>query len=376
MTRKFPEFTGPNKDIVNGYIRAIRLKGKKETTVYGELWQIAAFIKYLDNKALDQITKGEVESFIIHRREKCSPATVHDNVIIIRSFYKWLIPDNNFFADIKSRPPKNTLPVEELLLESDVIQLLHGCSKQRDRVLIALLWDSAARIGEILGLNVAHVQFNKNGGAIIVSGKTGMRRIPLIMSTPELRMWLNQHPDRDNPESPLFITDRKYDGSYRRLNRHTISNMLKGVAQKVDAKKKIHPHAFRHGRLTDLAKLGFNEMELRIFAGWERNSNMPATYLHLSGSDVENKLLAKHGIIKEEDVAPKLEMMPRDCPVCKTANTFDAKFCVQCGQALDAKAAQQLQATAQPAEDGLAELIDAKLESLIEERLNHKLKNL
>lgn len=375
MTRKHPEFEGHNNEIVDQYIKSIRLKNKKESTIYGELWQIAAFVKFVDNKNLREVTKDDIESFYLHRRETCSPSTVHDNVITIRSFYKWLIPENTFFDGIKSRPPKNTLPVDELLLESDVMQLLPGCSKQRDRALISLLWDSAARISEVLDLNINNVEFNQHGGAIIVSGKTGQRRIPLILSIPELRVWLNQHPHRDNPQSPLFVTDRKYNGSYRRLNRHTISNMLKGVAQKVDVKKKIHPHAFRHGRLTDLAKLGFNEMELRIFAGWEANSNMPATYLHLSGSDVENKLLAKHGIITEEEQKPQLEMMPKDCPVCTTKNAFDAKFCVQCGQVLDSKTAIEMQEASEPAEDGLSSLIDSKIDMLIAEQVKERLSN-
>ncbi|MCD4820918.1 MAG: tyrosine-type recombinase/integrase [Methanococcoides sp.] len=376
MTRKDPVFEGQNKEIIEEYIKAAKLKNKKQTTISGELWQIASFVKSLDNKDLRAVTKDDIEAYYLQRRDNYKPSTVHMNMVIVRLFYNWFIPDNTFFERIKTRQPKNKLPVNELVFESDVMELLSGCNRQRDRALISLLWDSAARIGELLSLNISNIEFNNNGGVIIVSGKTGMRRIALILSVPELRIWLNQHPYRDDPNAPLFVTDRKYDGTYRRLTIEAVGNLLSGVVQRACVKKNIHPHAFRHGRLTDLAKRGFNEMELRIIAGWEANSNMPATYLHLSGADVESKLLAMHGIIKEEDVAPKLEMMPKDCPVCKTANTFDAKFCVQCGQALDAKAAQQLQATTQPAEDGLAEFMGANLESLIEKLLNEKLKNL
>ncbi|MCD4821850.1 MAG: tyrosine-type recombinase/integrase [Methanococcoides sp.] len=345
-----PIFEEPNKTILENYVLSARLKSKKESTITGEMWQMVSFLRFIDNKDMHTVTKNDIETFYLHRRDTCQPSTVHDNIVTLKVFFKWLLPDNDLFDNVDHKTPKNTLPVEELILESDVMQLLSGCSKQRDRALISLLWDSAARISEILDMNLKNIEFNKYGGTIIVSGKTGMRRIPLIMSVPELRLWLNHHPDRDNPNAPVFITDRKYEGEFRRLHRHTAGNMLKGLAKKVNAKKNIYPHAFRHGRLTDLAKLGVNEMELRKFAGWETNSDMPATYLHLSGADVESKILSIHGIITEKDPKPQLEMMPKECPTCKVKNAFDAKFCVQCGQVLDAKAAIEMQEASEKTE--------------------------
>jgi len=70
----------------------------------------------------------------------------------------------------------------------------------------------------------------------------------------------------------------------------------------------------------------------------------------LSGADVESKILSIHGIITEKDPKPQLEMMPKECPTCKVKNAFDAKFCVQCGQVLDAKAAIEMQEASEKTE--------------------------
>jgi hypothetical protein len=198
-----------------------------------------------------------------------------------------------------------------------------------------VLWDSAARKGELLNINIGHIQLDKYGATVIVDGKTGKRRIRLIDSVPDLQLWLNIHPLRDDPNAPLLVTDRKYNGNYRRLSEQTVNNILNSLSDKVEIKKNVYPHAFRHGRLTYLAKEGFNEMELRIFAGWTKESGMPATYLHLSGADIEKKILQKNGIIEDDTKEREERLKPIDCPRCKTRNPVGAKYCMTCSLVLD-----------------------------------------
>jgi len=124
------------------------------------------------------------------------------------------------------------------------------------------------------------------------------------------------HPYRDNHEAPLFVTTRLYDGKHKRLDKRTVQNMTKTISKRAGIQKNIHPHAFRHARLTNLAKQGFSEMELRIIAGWEKNSDMPAVYIHLSGADVENKILEKNGLIEPDEEIKTPPTKPKECPRC------------------------------------------------------------
>ena len=354
--RSWPIFKEPNQKLVDAYVRHARLMGKKERTIFGEVWYIKPFTDFTENKPLWQITPEDVENYVLHRTKTRSKTTVHNGIIILKNFYKWFnakginllepgtpISTANLFDGIKTRQPKNYLPVDELILAEDVKELRDAATSQRNRAIIMLLWDSAVRMGELINTNIGHVQFDKYGAVVIVNGKTGMRRIRLIDCVPDLQLWINMHPLRDDPEAPLFITDRKYKGKYRRLETQTINNMLNGLAKKAGAKKNIHPHAFRHGRLTDLAMRGFNEMELRIFAGWTRESNMPATYLHLSGADIEKKILQKNGIIEDDTKEREEKLRPIDCPRCKTRNPIGAKYCFTCSMVLDHKLAVEVQ---------------------------------
>ena len=95
-----------------------------------------------------------------------------------------------------------------------------------------LMWDSGVRISEITSLNIGHVQFDRYGAVIIVTRKTGRRRLRLISSVPDLQQWMNLHPERSNANAPLFITLRNYGKSPRRMDMHIIENTLKSLTKK------------------------------------------------------------------------------------------------------------------------------------------------
>ncbi|MDA0524223.1 site-specific integrase [Methanococcoides alaskense] len=371
-----PDFTGNNAETFKSYKRHLKLNNFKDSTINTKLWKVYTFLKFHEGKNLDKITKSDIEDYILYRRQNNKPKTVHNDVVDLRLFFKWFSPDNDFFDGIKTRSPKNNLPVDELIVQEDVKKLVETCKTQRDRAIVMMLWDSAARANEILSLNIKNVQFDRHGCSIIVNGKTGMRKLRLIDSVPDLQAWINQHPFRDNPDAPLFVTSRNYGAEPKSLDIRTVQNMLKTNAENAGLKKNVHPHALRHGRLTELVKQGFKEMELRIFAGWEADSKMPAVYIHLSGDDVENKLLAINGII-EDDVEKKKEVLkPIKCPRCKTKNPHDAKYCSSCSMVLDMDTAIKLDSEFKLTDNKLSKFVEAQVNELVESRINEMLQNM
>jgi integrase len=216
------------------------------------------------------ITRFDLEDFVIRRRRGCSPFTLYGEILETRLFFRWLVPEKEkeLFKNIKNVRPRKKLPVEQLIVRDDIKALVGACDNQRDRALIMLLWDSGCRISEILSLNVGRVQFDRYGAVVIVDGKTGRRRLRLIDGVPDLQLWLNMHPLRTDPAAPLFLTNTRFGVGRKRLNSRTVQNRLKYLQEILNLGKPTNPHAIRHGRLTDLAKKGFSEMELRLIAGW------------------------------------------------------------------------------------------------------------
>ncbi len=349
-----PEFS-PDKigkknfDTITQYRRALELEQLGKLTINGYLWKIYTILNHFDSKNVSTITKLDIQDYIIYRQKNNKQRTVNGDIIALRKFYGWLKPGNDFFTGIKIKQSKNYLPVEQLITPDDVKKLIGSCKSQRDRAIIMLLWDSGCRLNEVLSRNINHIQPDEHGATMIVRGKTGMRKVRLIDSLPDVRLWLNQHPLKNNPEAPLFVTERRYDhkeskvNEERRIEDRTVQNMLNTVAKLAGLNKNVHPHALRHGRLTMFVRQGFMESELRILAGWEKESNMPATYVHLAGADVDKKLLIKNGLIADDEELVLKALKPGKCPRCAAENPVDAKYCSVCGLILDHNLAEKVQ---------------------------------
>jgi integrase len=341
------EELGENANVLNEFKRALELQQLSNRTINNYLWKVYQVLREF-KKPAKEITKTVIQDHIIHRRNSSSQWTVNGDIIALRKFYGWLIPGNDLFTGIKIRQPKNYLPVEQLITPDDVKKLIGACKSQRDRAIIMLLWDSGCRLNEVLSRNIDHIQSDEYGATMIVKGKTGMRKVRLIDSLPDVRLWLNQHPLKNNHEAPLFVTERRYDLKEakvtveRRIEDRTVQNMLNTVANLAGLNKNVHPHALRHGRLTMFVRQGFMESELRILAGWEKESNMPATYVHLAGADVDKKLLIKNGLITDDEELILKTLKPGKCPRCATDNSVDAKYCSICGLILDQNVAKDI----------------------------------
>jgi len=70
---------------------------------------------------------------------------------------------------------------------------------------------------------------------------------------------------------------------------------------------------------------------------------MPEVYVHLSGADVERKVLANAGIIEIETQPSDMKLEPVSCPRCKTMNSHDSTYCSQCSLVLTEKAALSIE---------------------------------
>lgn len=313
------------------------------TTILTQIKIIKYFCGFIGNKDLRKVTRKDIENFIYEsQKANLSAGTINIYKITLRCFYSWLLKAKKGTypkvvewiqrSQIKSKE-------KEILTQEEIKKLLKCTSGTRDRCLISVLYDGAFRIGEITGVKLKDIESDGYGFKIKVTGKTGTRTIRLSDSVAILRQWLNEHPFKEDSNAYLFICQgRKYGYA---LSSHGGYKVIEAVAKKSKITKKIHPHIFRHSKLTHLAQQGFNEMDLRVFAGWSRKSNMPEVYIHTSQDDVDRKIRNKNGMVsKEEEEKLKnlhRELKPRVCFTCDTLNDVNNKFCSKCGAILDSK---------------------------------------
>jgi len=344
--KRLPQLDPVNRETMIAYIRKQSLKQLQPSSIQDKTWRVYYLLKFLQFKDARAITKENLEDYIIHRRKTVSPRTLQGDMIELRIFFRFLDPakEREFFpADERMEKPKIEYP--DPLSREEIQRLVDACNTVRDKALVKFLWDTGSRLDEALSLNIGAVKFDQYGGAVKVGGKTGERELWLIDCVPELQNWINAHPQRADPGAPLFITYSRYGFGGRGLNERTVQNLCKTIQRNsgVATPERVHPHAFRHARATDRAREGFTEMELRIMFGWSKSSNMPATYIHLSGADVKKKILQKAGLQEREQEPGARPLDPVKCPRCGMLNERGLQICVRCNTPLSADAMRYLQ---------------------------------
>ena len=71
----------------------------------------------------------------------------------------------------------------------------------------------------------------------------------------------------------------------------------------------------RHSRATELANY-LTEAQMDEILGWVQGSKRTATYVHLSGRNVDGPLLASYGITPEKEEKAELTLKLVKCPRC------------------------------------------------------------
>ena len=318
-------------------------------------------------KPWKEMTKMDIENYIFSL--EYAPSTMDMHKIYIRKFFKWLYKSKDFPEIVEwinlQKNGKRKLP-DALLTPEEIKMMIDAAGDNlRDRALVAVMYESGCRLGEIAGVKLKDVTSDQYGIVIIVHGKTGDRRIRLIDSVPDLLQWMNVHPNRGG-DKPLFVHERNAE---KQLEEKGIYLAVKKLTKKAGIEKRVHPHLFRHTRSTHLAK-DFTDSELKIMQGWTPGSRMTEIYVHLSGADIDNKRLEKAGILTRDEARKEDDSLKaRVCPRCKTANPSTARFCPKCGMALDIETSVKIDT----GESGMAlELMDLMQR---EPRLLEMLKN-
>jgi len=328
-----------NKQLIFEYENCCFAEGIKIARVLKHLYELK-ILAGLFGKDFKTASKQDVMRTVgLIERMDLAESTKRDYKILIRKFFRWMKKEDAIeWMKVPTRNDTRKLP-EDMLSEEEIEKMINACEHPRDKAMIGCLYESGTRISELGNLKIKHVKFDQYGSVLMVDGKTGMRRVRIIFSSPYLATWLENHPNRQNPEAFVWVgigtVGRNDPLKYGAIRMH-----LKRIAEKAGIKKRIHPHLFRHSRSTHLAK-HLTEAQMKQYLGWVQGSEMAAIYVHLSGRDVDNALLRMHGIVTED--TKDVQMSPKKCTRCSVMNSPTTKFCSKCGLALDIKAALEME---------------------------------
>lgn len=121
---------------------------------------------------------------------------------------------------------------------------------RRDRAIFRLLFDLALRRGEVVSLDLEHVDLQAGTIAVLGKGRTGRVQITLPGATrAALEAWIAV---RGSHAGPLFVSlDRASRG--HRLTGRAIYKIVRDLGDGVDLR--VRPHGLRHAAITEALEL-------------------------------------------------------------------------------------------------------------------------
>lgn len=166
-------------------------------------------------------------------------------------------------------------------------------SGQRDAVLFAVLYNTGARVSELVGLRIADVLLDR-ASALHLHGKGRKERVvPLWKSTAaQLRHWLPRI-DR-SPDAPVFP-----NRAGKPLSRSGVEQRLRVAVTKASercpslAAHQISPHTLRHTTAMHLLQSG---VDITVIALWLGHEDTATTHIY-----VEADLAMKEAALRRLD---------------------------------------------------------------------------
>lgn len=313
------------------FVAWVRRRGVKDSTITCYLHQLELFQRRY-SLDLAECDVSKLLSAVDDLNRKVKPKTYHNYVMTIKLALRYLERE-----DMRKQLPNPKLPNQidsikgKILTPEEVKLLIRKARNLEHRLIFEILYETGCRKGELLSLQVKSIQFDQYGAILTFTGKTGTRRRRVYSCVPDLRVYLNDHPQHDDPEAPLFLTEQGERFS------ETILNWRLRQYKKVIGRH-LHPHMFRHTRATEDSKL-FTDREMMLLFGWTK-PDMVSVYSHLSMRDVEDKDLVLHGLKRRDEILKPLVEIQR-CTKCGEENAPIAIYCSKCGGVLGRENVQE-----------------------------------
>lgn len=249
------------------------------------------FLRYMNEEEcinpgklyLKDITKQKIICFLnwLEGERKCSVSTRNARLATLHSFFRFIqyrdVTGLKQWQEILSiRFKKNTSPemayltvdgLKHLLKQPD-IQTKYG---RRDLALLGLLYDSGARVQELINLTPADLRFEETTTIRLTGKGSKVRIVPLSSAqVKNLKCYMieNRLFDSHNKVHPLFSNPQN-----NHLSRVAVLDIVKKYADMARKSApdlipcKIGCHTFRHSKAMHMLEADINLVYIRDFLG-------------------------------------------------------------------------------------------------------------
>jgi integrase/recombinase XerD len=276
---------------INEYQMYLKIeRGLSKNTIDSYTKDLEKLCLFLDVNAINSspiaIESAVIKQFIYDIAKKVNPRSQARIISGLRSFFDYLVFEgsrNTNPTDLLETPKiglklPDTLSPDEIDALISAIDLSHP-QGERNRTILETMYSCGLRVSETITLKISDLFFEE--GFIRVLGKGNKERyVPIHIEAQKYilrykRELRSQIQPKKGSEDTLFLNRRG-----KGLTRQMVFIILKDLAIKIDLKKKISPHTFRHSFATHLLQNGADLRTIQQMLGHE-SITTTEVYVHV-----------------------------------------------------------------------------------------------
>jgi|GEM_PF-443173 len=248
-------------------------------------------------KNVEKLTLDHLQEFIQWINERNLSARSQARIISgVKAFYKYLLLENIISDDPTTllETPKLGRKLPEFLTIEEVDAMLNAidlstAEGQRNRAMLETLYSSGLRVSELISLKKSNSFFDI--GFLKITGKGNKERLVPIGSSAIKHINIYEESFRrqlkikTGNDDILFLNRRG-----AQLTRVMVFTIIKQLAIKIQLKKKISPHTFRHSFATHLIEGGADLRAVQEMLGHE-SITTTEIYTHLDRDYLRQEIM-------------------------------------------------------------------------------------
>ena len=230
-----------NTELLDTFLSAKKIEGCSDKTIHYYQSSIDKLLNGL-SKCIKEICTNDIRRYLaeIQEENNLSKVTIDNLRRIFSSFFSWL-EDEDYIAKSPVRrihKVRTDTLVKEVLSDENIETLRDSCNELRDLAMIDLLLSTGVRVGELVKMNRADIDFQERQCKVFGKGNKEREVYFNARTKIHLQRYLESRTD-DNPA--LFVTLSK---PHTRLTISGVEVRLRKMGKVVHIDK-VHPHKFR-----------------------------------------------------------------------------------------------------------------------------------
>ena len=235
-----------NNEYLKLFLEAKRIEGCSERTLKYYKITIEHFLSKISTPVRKNTT-DEIRSYLANYQESggCGNVTIDNIRRNISSFFSWLEEEDYILKSPMKRihKIKTKTVVKDVISDENMEKMRDSCEERRDLAMIDLLYSTGIRVGELVNLDIADLDFEQR--ECVVFGKGDKERRVYFDAKAKIHL-MDYIAERTDDNPALFVT---LDAPHNRLKISGVEIRLRRLGRLLSLNH-IHPHKFRRTMAT------------------------------------------------------------------------------------------------------------------------------